>query len=233
MCTAIAYRGTDLLYGFNLDVDPAVWQFSVRKTKEYFALCVTVGKTDYLVHGVSRDGHFGNTPYMNSAPAMPPKGMRRERIDLLSDRYIRGKYSFADVEEILRTKAVVSPPAAPMHTLLGSGNGEFRIIEPGYGWKAVEERFAVLTNFPVLTGLPDYDNPFYGKARYDHAQAVLAAAGEDFSAEDLLRLLCEVRQEGQWATRQSFVWSRNRGEVLCFPDGDLSRLEVHSFGSQK
>ena len=137
MCTAIACTGNDLLYGFNLDIDPAVWDYSIRKTRNYFAVGITVGKTTYLVHGVNRAGNFGNVPYMNGEVFPVPRGVRRERIDLMSDRYIRGKYSFADVEEILRTKTVVNIPAATMHSLMGSGDGRFLIAEPGLGVKAV------------------------------------------------------------------------------------------------
>ena len=229
MCTAIAYKGNDLLYGFNLDIDPEVWNFSVRKTKSYFAVGITVGKSTYLVHGVNKNGCFGNTPYMNGESFLPPKGARRERIDLMSDRYIRGKYSFADIEEILRTKAVCNIPAATMHSLIGNERGELLIVEPGYGYKKVDGQYAVLTNFPVLTELPDYSDPFYGKDRYDRAVSVLSEAGDDFSAEDALRLLYETRQTGRWATRVSFVYSRNRNTVTFFRDGNCSQIETHRF----
>lgn len=229
MCTAIAYKGNDLLYGFNLDIDPEAWNFSLHKTTSLFAVGITVGKTTYYVHGVNSKGHFGNVPYMNGERFPVPKGARRERIDLMSDRYLRGKYSFADVEEILRTKTVVNIPEATMHSLIGNENGEFLIVEPGYRCEKVKKRYAVLTNFPVFTTLPDYANAFYGKDRYDRANAVLSRAGDDFSAEDALRLLYETKQEGKWGTRISFVWSQNRNAVYYFPDGDLSRLETHVF----
>lgn len=229
MCIAIAHKGTDLIYGFNLDVDPAVWNFSVRKTKNYFAAGVTVGKTTYLLHGVNRNGCFGNTPYMNGEHFPVPKGMRRERIDLMNDRYVRGKYSFDDIEEILRTKAVCNAPAATMHSLIGSGRGEFLIVEPGYGYRKAEEDYAVLANFPTLTELPDYSNPFYGKDRYDRALSALASADAGFTPEDALGILCDTKQGGQWATRVSFVYSRNRNAVYYFLDGDCSHIGIHRF----
>ena len=34
MCTAIAKKGTDVLYGYNLDIDPAVWSYKLIKKKE-------------------------------------------------------------------------------------------------------------------------------------------------------------------------------------------------------
>lgn len=230
MCTAIAFKGNDLLYGFNMDLDPAVWHYSIRKTKSLFAVGITVGKTTYYVHGVNSSGHFGNTPYMNGESFPVPRGARRERIDLMNDRYIRGKYSFGDIEKIVRTKALVNIPAATMHSLIGNENGDFLLVEPGYGCKKVEENYAVLSNFPVLTTLSDPDNPFYGKDRYDRAVSVLSKADAAFSAEDALRLLCDVKQGGQWATRVSFVYSRNRNTVYSCLEGDFSRVEAHTFG---
>lgn len=229
MCLAIAFRGNDLLYGFNMDIDPAVWQYSLQKTKNYFAVGITVGKTTYCVHGIHKNGSFGNTPYMNGEAFPAPKGMRRERIDLMNDRYIRGRYAFSDIEEILRTKAVTNIPAATMHSLIGNAAGEMYIVEPGCGYKQVKDRYAVLSNFPVLTALPDYDSPFYGKDRYDKAVSVLKTAGADFSVGDALRLLYDTRQEGQWATRVSFVWSQNQNKVFYFLDGNAAKIETHVF----
>lgn len=230
MCTAIAKKGNDLIYGYNLDIDPEVWKFRIYKTKKLFTVGITVGKTVYYTHGVNESGQFGNVPYMNGERFEIPKGAKRERIDLMTDRYIRGRYSFGDVERIAREKTLVSIPAATMHSLVGSGQGEFLIAEPGYGCKRVKEDYAVITNFPVLTQLEDYSNPFYGKERYDTARAVLSGSGENFSAADALELLYEVRQEGRWGTRVSFVYSRSENSVYYFLDGDNGDIRVHRFG---
>ena len=229
MCTAIAKKGNDILYGFNLDIDPAAWNFDLYKTKNVFSVGITVGRTTYYTHGVNRLGHFGCVPYMNGERFPVPKGLRRERIDLLTDRYLRGKYSFADVDEILKTKALTSVPAATLHSLFGDREGNFRIAEPGYGCRTVTENYAVLTNFPVLTALPDYSSPFYGKDRYDKALSVLQSSGDDFSVDDALGLLSSVCQGGQWATRVSFVYSANENAVSYFRNGDDSNVEKHLF----
>lgn len=229
MCTAIAKKGSDLIYGFNLDVDPAVWNYGVYKTGRYFTVGITVGKTVYFTHGVNRNGHFGNVPYMNGERFEIPRGARRERIDLMNDRYIRGKYSFEDVEEIVRTKTPVNVPAATLHSLIGNEKGEFLIVEPGYGSRRIEEDYAVLANFPVLGELQDFSNPFYGKDRYDRAGEILRNSGEDFSVKDAMDLLAAVRQEGKWGTRVSFAYSRNENAVYYCLNGDFSNIRVHRF----
>lgn len=229
MCTAIAKRGNDLIYGFNLDLDPAVWKYSLYRTKNYFTVGITVGKTTYFTHGVTKDGNFGNVPYMNGDYIPAPKGAKRERIDLMIDKFIRGKYSYADIEKIIETKTVTAIPAVVQHSLIGSGDGDFLIVEPGYGIEKADKDYAVLTNFPVLADLTDFSNPFYGKERYDYALSVLEKSGDDFSAEDALRLLYDVRQEGQWGTRVTFVYSRNEKAVYYFTDGNIEETEVYRF----
>lgn len=229
MCTAIAKVGSDLIYGFNLDIDPAVWNFGLYMTKNWFSVGITVGKTRYLTHGVNKNGCFGNVPYMNGKPFAPPKGARRERIDLMTDRYIRGKYSFGDIGRILESKTPVCVPAVTLHSLVGSPEGELLIIEPGIGYRRVEENYAVLTNFPLLDPPEDLAWPYYGKERYDRALSVLKGSGDDFSVRDALSLLNDVKQDGKWATRVSFVYSRNENAVYYFQNGDFSRIGVHRF----
>lgn len=229
MCTALAYKGRNLLYGFNLDIDPECWHYDVYKTKNYFTVGITVGHTVYFTHGVNRNGAFGNLPYMNGDPFTPPKGVRQERIDLMVDRYIRGRYTYEDIAEILRTKTLVPVPAATMHSLIGSGAGKMLIAEPGLGFRSIEENHAVLTNFPLLAGLTDFSNPFYGKDRFDRAEEELSAAGEEYSAEDMMRLLQAVKQEGKWGTKVSFVYSRNENAVRYCLNGDFSQIMFHRF----
>lgn len=231
MCTAIAKKGKDLIYGFNLDIDPAVWNFGLYKTKDYFTVGITVGSTTYFTHGVHKDGRFGNVPYMNGEVFAAPKGVRRERIDLINDRYIRGKYSFTDIQKILTEKTVVCVPAATMHSLIGNGEGEMLLVEPGYGSRAIQDDYAVLTNFPVLANLTDYSNPFYGKDRYDVAEAALKMSAPDFSAQDALTLLEKVKQTGPWGTRLSFVYTKNENAVYYCLNGDFSNIQIHRFAA--
>ncbi len=229
MCTAIAKKGKDVLYGYNLDIDPAVWNYKLILKKDYFSVGITVGSTTYLTHGVNGNGQFGNLPYMNGEIFPVPKGARRERIDLLNDRYIRGKYSFEDVERIIRETVVVNAPSTTLHSLIGNRDGEFLLLEPGYGIKQYEEDFAVVSNFPLLTTLPDYSNPFYGKDRYDRALAILQNSTENFSVADALDVLSQVKQEGQWGTRISFVYSRNENAVYYCLDGNFDDIRIHKF----
>ena len=226
MCTAFIHRGEDVVFGYSLDIDPAAWNYKLIKRKDLFTVAITVGSTTYYTHGVNAAGHFGNLPYMNGEDrggVHPGRG--RYRIDLLVDRYIRGRLSYEDALKIVESRAMLSGPGASFHALLGDGEGHMLLVEPSYGYREPEGDYACAANFPLLACLEDYSNPFYGKDRYDTAERILAEAGADFGIEDGLRLLERVKQEGQWGTRLSFVYSRNENAVYYCENGNFDAVE--------
>ena len=226
MCTAFIHRGEDLLFGYNLDLDPAVWKYKLCKKSDLFTVTITMGKTVYYTHGVNAAGQFGNLPYMNGED-MGHMGVGRGqyRLDLLVDRYIRGRLSYPELLDIAEHKTLVSPAGASFHSLIGDGEGHMLLLEPSYGRREWDGDYACVTNFPLLPTLNDYSNPFYGKERYDTACDILSAASDGFSALDGMALLEKVKQEGQWGTRLSFVYSRKENAVYYCEDGDFGRIE--------
>lgn len=229
MCTGFIYKGEDLIYGFNLDIDPNVWSYKIYKNKKYFTVGITVGSTTYFTHGVNSNGNFGNLPYMNGKEFMCPKGCKKQRIDLLIDKYIRGKIFYEEILNIISTKTLVNIKATTMHSLIGDRDGNILLLEPGYGTKIIEENFGVITNFPILTKLENYNNSFYGKDRYDIVTKVLSKASKNFSINDALELLERVKQEGQWATRISIVYSKNNNAVYYCEDNKFKEIFTFKF----
>lgn len=228
MCTGFINRGDDIVFGFNLDIDPAVWNYKLVKNNDIFSVKITVGKTSYFTHGVNRQGCFSNLPYMNDYNGSSNKAViKKERIDLLTDRYLRGKYSYSDVLNIVENKAVVNIPNGSMHSLIANKSGDAIIVEPGYGYKTVLDRYAVLTNFPVLTQVNKFE-PYFGKERYDKAVDFLEA-NPNITAEEGLDLLKSVTQDGQWATRISFTYSANENCVYYVTDRNFGDVHTHYF----
>lgn len=229
MCTGFIYKGKDLLYCYNLDIDPKQWSFDIYKTNNYFTIGIKVGSTTYFTHGVNSNGNCGNLPYMNGEQFSVSKGSKRQRIDLLIDKYIRGKYTYTDIIETLNTKTLINIPTVTMHSLVCDKDGNIVLIEPGYGYKVIKNKYAVIANFPILTKLKDYNNPFYGKDRYDKVKEVLSRSKKNFSVNDALDLLESVKQEGKWGTRVSFVYSRNENRVYYCLDNNFKKVYEHKF----
>ncbi len=231
MCTAFIHRGNDLICGYSLDLDPAVWNYSIVRKKDLFSVAIRIGSTTYYTHGVNADGHFGNLPYMNGTDTgRRGVGPGRYRIDLLVDRYLRGRLSYTEVLDIANSKSVISGAGGSFHSLIGDGEGHMLLIEPSYGVREMRGDYACVSNFPVIPTLPDYSNPFYGKERYDAAVGILAAAGADFDVAQGRELLRAVRQEGQWGTRLSFVYSRNENAMSYWLNGDFAQGERWQLG---
>lgn len=232
MCTAFIKRGTDLLFGYSLDLDPEAWDYRIVKNKSLFTVAIRVGSTTYYTHGVNASGRFANLPYMNGEDTgHRGVGRNQYRIDLLADRYIRGRLSYAEVLDIARTKTVISGAGGSFHSLIGDAEGHILLLEPVYGFRAIDGDYACVTNYPAIPVLSDYSNPFYGKERCDAAAKILSESGADFGVEDGLRLLETVKQEGQWGTRLSFLYSRRENAVYYCIDGDFEHVEKWQFTS--
>lgn len=227
MCTAIAKKGNDTIFGYNLDIDPSVWNFKLRKTPTLFSVVIKVGSTSYCTHGVNNKGQFANLPYMNGAEGSLGVGQNRYRLDLLVDRYIKGILLYDDVVKTVRLKTIVNLPNNSMHSLFGDKDGHILLVEPGLGFKEYKENFAVVSNFPLLVLPESFDNQFYGKDRYDKAVDVLSNSGKSFSVSEALSLLESVKQTGQWGTRLSFVYSKNENTVYYCEDGNFH--DIHKW----
>lgn len=230
MCTAFVKRGDDVVFGYNLDLAEGAWDYRVYPKDDLFYIGIKVGSTVYKVHGVNRNGNFGNLPYMNA----PGKGVYRRgknvhRLDLLVDAYISGKRTFDEVLGIVREKDIVNVPNASMHSLLSDGRGRMLLVEPGLGYREISDGFAVVSNFSLLDPPSDFSPVWYGKDRYDTATAMLEKSGRGFSVSDGLELLHAARQEGEWATRVSFVYSRNENAVYYVQNNDFATVTRHAF----
>ena len=53
--------------------------------------------------------------------------------------------------------------------------------------------------------------------------------GNGFSVEDGLNILECVKQTGEWATKVSFVYSRNENTVYYCQDGQFDKIKLHKF----
>lgn len=227
MCTGFFKKGNDILFGYNLDIDPDVWKYRLVMNQKVFTVAIKVGSKTYYTHGVSASGNFACLPYMNdSNPFIKLRGC--ERIDLLVSKYIKEKMSFDELLDTIAKQNVSNAKNAALHSLFGDSNGNCVLVEPGCGYKEIKDDYAVITNYPLLKECND-DNPFYGKDRFKICCNIFQNSNKDFSYLDGIELLKKVSQNGQWGTRVSFVYSKNNNAVYYVIDNDFDNIQCHKF----
>lgn len=235
MCTRFVYHENDIITGFNFDIDLAVWKHKIILERERFYIGIMRPDGHYhSYHGVNRNGNAGTLLYVHGNPAGSyVEGEGRVTIADLTEQFIKNEISFDEALGIARTGAVVYASDSTMQAMLSDKDGRVLVLEPGIGYREERKRYSLITNYSVLE--PESTRAFVvpGDDRYERAEALLCGQGEEFSVADAFSILREVRQEGMWATRVSFVYSwlekkvyyvvnNEFGNVMeyCFPDGE-------------
>ncbi len=249
MCTAFVIKGKDMITGFNLDINAGAFGYRIAATDEYFGVQLDVSDASGIyrgmngcgmIQGVNRNGAFATqlnnmgctkAPYSEEADTYP--------LYLLIDEYITGKIDYEKLMDIANKKRIVNLPQEcidipyiAMHSLIADRAGHILMLEPGNGYSVISEKYAVLSNFPMIELADDFCEEkygYFGKDRYDRALDTLKSYGDDFSVQDGLRLLDSVKQTGEWATRVSFVYSASENAVYYALSGDFSKITRHAF----
>ena len=238
MCIRFVVNNDDLITGFNFDIDLTVWTHRVILEKDRFFIGILRPDGAYhSYHGVNRNGNAATLLYAHPARkakwaaenAQTPAGTIQ--ISDLTEQFIRGNLSFDEVSGLLEKKEMIYAPDASMQALLSDASGRVMILEPGIGYRIERRRYSLLSNYSILE--PDSTKPFLvpGDDRYERAEAILENADEQFSVKDALSLLHDVRQEGIWATRVSFVYSRNARTVTWAENNRFDRIKEYHFPS--
>lgn len=260
MCTAFVRRGNDVIVGFNMDINIGAFEYKVFAEKDMFYIGIYTGHMNqvipegvqipepYLhienqyrkVHGVNHKGCFGNQlNVMDFAKARFRLDVNTYMLDQMIDDYISGKCTLDDIIQVANEKDIVNIPMGAVdipnlafHSLLSDRAGRIMMLEPGNGYSIIHEKYAAMSNFPLLELPGDFVLErfgYYGKDRYDKAMALLRKSTDDFSVEDGLALLDAVKQKDNWATRVSFVYSNNENAVYYALEGDFEHVVRHPF----
>lgn len=220
-----------MVTGFNFDIDCAVWNHKLIIEKDcfYIGILQPDGKR-HSYHGVNKNGNVGTLLYVHGNP----NGAYRNSPDCLSiadvtEQFIQGKRSFDDILHLLQEKIIVYAPDATMQACLSDQYGRALIIEPGIGWREEQHGTTLLTNYSLLHPTSTAPYRVAGDNRYERAHAQLAQYNAHFSVSDAFHVLQEVKQEGLWATRVSFVYSANEHTVYYVENNQFNDISTYSF----
>ena len=89
----------------------------------------------------------------------------------------------------------------------------------------------MITNYSLLA--PESTRPFLvpGDDRYERAARMLDGYGDCFTVSDACSILRAVRQEGDWATRVSFVYAPDEQAVYYTENCRFENMEKYVFHS--
>lgn len=222
-----------MVTGFNFDIDLAVWDHKVMAERDRFYIGIRRPDGVYhSYHGINRNGNVGTLLYVHGNPAGGYVDMPScMTVADLTEQYIRAEITFDEALRLVQERKIVYAPDATMQSMLSDRLGRVLIVEPGIGYKVEVARYSLITNFSLLN--PESTKPFIipGDDRYERAKRMLAGFGKGFSVADAFSVLRAVRQEGAWATRVSFVYSREGQSVRYVEDNHFDRVKEYRFPS--
>lgn len=234
MCIRFVLNGDEMLTGFNFDIDLGVWNHRILLDEDRFA--IGIRRPDGLYHcyhGVNRNGNAGTLLYVHGSPA----GAFADvpgclTIADLTERFVKGEISLDEALRAVQTKRIVYAPDATMQALLSDARGRALTVEPGVGYRMEWAPLSLLANGSCLD--PESTRPFAvpGDDRYERAQRLLSGRGRGFTASDALEAIREVRQEGEWATRVSFVYAPGRNTVYYVLNNRFDEVSKHEFAAR-
>lgn len=231
MCTRFVYRGSDIITGFNFDIDLSIWRHKMIAGKERFYIGILQPDGTYhSYHGVNQNGNVGTLLYVhgNSAGSYQ-EGSNCMTIADLTEQFIKAQISFDEVLQIVQSKNIVYAPDATMQAMLSDIHGRTLVIEPGIGYREEQSKYSLITNYSLMK--PESTRNFIvsGDDRYERALQLLDNCKNEFSVPDAFTLLHTVRQEGAWATRVSFVYSANERTVYYTENNHFEHIKKFTF----
>lgn len=97
MCTRFVYHKSDVITGFNFDIDLAVWKHKVIEEKDRFYIGILRPDGVYHSYHVNRNGNVGTLLYVHGNSA----GAYKDSLDCmtiadLTEQFIKAQISFDD-----------------------------------------------------------------------------------------------------------------------------------------
>lgn len=231
MCTRFVYRGSDIITGFNFDIDLSVWTHKVIKEKERFYIGILRPDGIYhSYHGVNRNGNVGTLLYVHgNSDGTYQSGSNCMTIANLTEQFIKAQISFSEVLQTVKSKKIVYAPDATMQAMLSDVHGRTLVIEPGIGYREEQSKYSLITNYSLMKPESTRDFILSGDDRYERALQLLDNCKNEFSVPDAFTLLHAVRQVGIWATRVSFVYSVNERTVYYAENNRFEHIRKFIF----
>jgi hypothetical protein len=115
------------------------------------------------------------------------------------------------------------------HNLIADKDGNVWVVEPGRGnIKTKAENHVIMTNFSIIdfnNGKKYNDNSF---DRYNVVKNILDKQ-KTLSVDEAFAILKNVKQDGEWKTDFSMVYSKKEHAIYYCYHSDFEHIEKYSF----
>lgn len=228
MCTSFTFRGDDILTAMNFDNNGMKFKLSFSKPNQFFV--IVNGAPSF---GVNIDGVFINHLMVDSND----KGAYRRgknivhTIQLIKD-ILNSKIQSNEIGNYLVNREIVNVPDYSAHCMITDAKGNSWAIEPGRGkiYSPVDkEHYFIMTNFSLCDLNAGKIVMGCGYDRYVKVQTLLNDT-KTLNVNSAFKILEATKQEGNWSTDFSMVYSKKENTVYYGFNGNFNDIEKYSFG---
>jgi hypothetical protein len=211
----------------NFDNNGMKFELNTKTQKSFIVDIYTdIGKKPSF--GINTEKTFVNNLSVDSNGKGLYKRVSKTRIlnvYLVKD-LLEGKLKINDLDSYLENIEIINAPNFCTHTFIADKDGNIWVIEPGRGNiknKAQESSYYIMTNFSLVdynAGKKYNDNSF---DRYMRVKDELDK-NKNLSVKNAFNILGKVKQNGEWNTEFSFVYSKNDNKVYYCYNADYSNI---------
>jgi hypothetical protein len=232
MCTSFVDRRDDLLIAMNFDNNG--WDFKLNiSTPKLFVIDVDIGYGKHPSFGINSQGTFVNNLFVDSNG----KGLYKRRCKTrtlttyLVEDILKGEIPINDFDSYFDATEIVNGPDTSCHNLIVDKNETVWVIEPGRGRvkKTMKEySYFIMTNFSIVdfnNGKEYTDNSF---DRYKAVENNLETI-KTLTVHEAFKILEKVKQEGEWETDFSMVYSKNENKIYYCYNSNYGKIFEYKF----
>jgi hypothetical protein len=232
MCTCFVDRRNDLLVGMNFDNNGMKFELNTSIPNSFIVDIYTdFGKQPSF--GINSQKTFVNNLFVDSNGNGLYKRISKTRTlnVYLIKSLLEGNIEINDLDSYLNTMEIVNAPNLCTHNLIADKNGNVWVVEPGRGNiknKTNESSYFIMTNFSIIDYNAGKEYTDCGFDRYINVKQNLDKKN-GLSIKDAFSILEKVKQNGEWKTEFSMVYSKNENKVYYCYNADYNNILEYKF----
>jgi hypothetical protein len=235
MCTCFVDRRNNILIGMNFDNNGMKFELNTSIPNSFIIDIFTdFGKQPSF--GINSQKTFVNNLSVDSNGNGLYKRICKTRTlnVYLIKSLLEGNIEINDLDSYLDTMEIVNALNLCTHNLIADKNGNVWVVEPGRGNiknRTNESSYFIMTNFSLIDYNAGKKYTDWGFDRYINVKKYLDKK-DKLSVKDAFSNLEKVKQDGEWKTEFSMVYSKNENKVYYCYNADYKNVLEYEFKKQ-